>query len=206
MTISYAITVCNEDDEAVRLIRFLHSKKRKEDNIYVLLDTPKVTPWLQDQLNKFSSNDWIGLRRSAFPGDFSQWKNELNSLCKEDYIFNIDADEMPSEHLIEVLPFVIDQGADVILVPRINIVESITDEHIQKWGWKKDENERINWPDYQWRLYKNVPYIKWINKVHERLDGFRTYALLPAEDDYALLHVKTIERQEKQNNLYEKYI
>jgi len=203
MKISYAITVCNEDDEAVRLIQFLHSKKRKEDNIYVLLDTPKVTPWLQDQLNKFSSNDWITLKPSAFTGDFSQWKNELNSLCKEDYIFNIDADEMPSEHLIEVLPFVIDQGADVILVPRVNTVEGITDEHIQKWGWRKNEQDWINWPDYQWRIYKNVPYIKWINKVHERLEGFQTYSFLPQEEIYALYHSKSISRQENQNSFYD---
>lgn len=203
MTISYAITVCNEDDEAVRLIRFLYSKKRKEDNIYVLLDTPKVTPWLQDQLNKFSSNDWIGLRQSAFGGDFSQWKNELNSLCKEDYIFNIDADEMPSEHLIEILPYIISQGSDAILVPRVNIVEGITNEHIQKWGWRKNEQDWINWPDYQWRIYKNVPYIKWVNKVHERLEGFQTYSFLPKEEIYALYHSKSISRQEKQNSFYD---
>ncbi len=33
MKISYAITVCNENDEAVRLIDFLHKNKRPEDEI-----------------------------------------------------------------------------------------------------------------------------------------------------------------------------
>ena len=34
------------------------------------------------------------------------------------------------------------------------------------------------------------------------LDGFKKYAPLPAEDEFCLLHPKTIERQEKQNEFY----
>ncbi len=51
-------------------------------------------------------------------------------------------------------------------------------------------------------INQNTPTIKWINKVHERLDGFKTYAPLPAEDEFCLLHPKTIEKQEKQNQFY----
>ena len=90
---------------------------------------------------------------------------------------------------------------DVYLVPRINTVSGITEEHIQRWKWNVEDN-RINFPDYQWRIYKNNSSIKWINKVHERLDGFKKYAPLPAEDEFCLLHPKTIERQEKQNEFY----
>ena len=57
--------------------------------------------------------------------------------------------------------------------------------------------------DYQWRIYKNLDKIKWINKVHERLDGFDQYATLPMEEGFALYHHKGIERQEKQNNFYD---
>jgi len=35
------------------------------------------------------------------------------------------------------------------------------------------------------------------------LDGFTQYAHLPMEEDYSLYHPKTIERQIKQNNLYD---
>jgi hypothetical protein len=90
---------------------------------------------------------------------------------------------------------------DVYLVPRINTVSGITEEHIQKWRWSV-EGDRINFPDYQWRIYKNIPSIKWINKVHERLDGFKIYSTLPAQDEFCLLHPKTIDRQEKQNQFY----
>jgi hypothetical protein len=89
------------------------------------------------------------------------------------------------------------------LVPRVNTVKGITKEHIQKWNWHVDEYNRINWPDYQWRIWKNKPEIKWVNKVHERLEGFKTYAGLPAEEFLSLYHSKTIDRQEKQNNYYE---
>ena len=45
--------------------------------------------------------------------------------------------------------------------------------------------------------------IKWINKVHERLDGFKTFASLPPIEEFALYHPKTIDRQEKQNQYYD---
>ncbi len=60
----------------------------------------------------------------------------------------------------------------------------------------------INFPDYQWRLYQNKPDIKWKNKVHERLVGFKSYSQLPADISWCLMHHKEINRQEKQNMFY----
>ena len=206
MKISYAITVCNENDETVRLIKFLHENKRPEDEICVLLDTPRTTGWLQGQLYKFLSNEYIRLIESAFQGDFSKWKNELNEMCKGDYIFNIDADEMPSENLIKYIPEIIEQNFEVLVyaLPRINTVEGITQDHIQKWGWNVNEKGWVNYPDYQLRIYKNDPGIYWQGKVHERLNIWEEAWPLPADgDNWALFHPKTIERQEKQNELYD---
>ena len=207
MKISYAITVCNENDEAVRLIDFLHKNKRPEDEICVLLDTPRTTGWLQGQLYKFSSNEYIRLIESAFQGDFSKWKNELNAMCKGDYIFNIDADEMPSENLIKYIPEIIEENFEVLVyaLPRINTVEGLTQEHIQKWGWNVNDKGWVNYPDYQLRIYKNDPGIYWEKKVHERLNIWQEAWPLPADgDNWALYHPKTIDRQEKQNELYDK--
>jgi hypothetical protein len=206
MRISYAITVCNEEDEIVRLIDFLHKHKYPEDEICVLLDKPKASPILLDRLYRYSSANWILLKESAFQGHFADWKNELTKMCSGDYIFQIDADEIPHRFLLDNLPSVLENNSnlEVLLVPRVNTVEGITPEHVQKWGWNVDNKERVNWPDYQWRIWKNKPEIKWINKVHERLDGFKTYAPLPDDESYALSHPKTIERQEKQNEFYNK--
>jgi hypothetical protein len=60
----------------------------------------------------------------------------------------------------------------------------------------------INWSDYQMRVYKNDDTIEWINPVHEILTGYQTFAALP--DQMYFHHHKTIEKQEKQNNLYDK--
>jgi hypothetical protein len=204
MKISYAITVCNELEEVSRLLNFLHQYKRSEDEICVLLDKPKASQQLLDELYYWSSKDVIILKESAFQGHFANWKNELTKICSGDYIFQIDADEYLHLNLIEDLPSILEHNSAVELyvVPRVNTVEGLTQEHIQRWGWNVDKNKWVNWPDYQTRIYKNSPNIKWINKVHERLDGHKEFAYLPMSEEYALYHPKTIERQEKQNNYY----
>jgi hypothetical protein len=207
MKISYAITVCNEFVEIQRLIAFLLENKRPQDEIVVLVDTTKNEPTseLLGYLHRLSSNDYILLSEQKFNNHFADWKNYLTSLCKGDYIFQIDADEMPNEKLIEILPFVLEENpdCDVFLVPRVNTVDGLTQEHIQRWGWRVNDAGWVNWPDNQWRIWKNKPQIEWINKVHERLDGFKSYTTLPESEGFALYHPKTIDRQEKQNEYYD---
>ena len=205
MKISYAITVCNELEEVEKLIQFLHSNKRSEDEICVLLDKPKASDYLINQLYRYSSANWIFLKESAFSGHFADWKNELTRMCSGDYIFQIDADEMPTKDLINNLPYILEvnQELDILLVPRINTVEGLTQEHIQKWRWNINEKGWVNFPDYQWRIYRRTESIRWKNKVHEVLEGFKTYTSLPADEVYSLYHPKTIDRQKKQNNYYD---
>jgi hypothetical protein len=204
MKISYAITVCNELEEISRLINFLYQYKRSGDEICVLLDKPKASKELLFELYKYETTKQIILKESEFKGHFADWKNELMNICSGDYIFQIDADEIPNDNLIENLPAVLENNVDVILVPRVNTVQGITPQHIQAWGWKQNDKGWIQWPDHQWRIYKNIPSIKWKNKLHEVLDGYETYSNLPEVEEYALYHPKTIERQEKQNNFYSK--
>ena len=115
---------------------------------------------------------------------------------------------MVTEVLLGHLPSILENNPDneVYLVPRVNTVSGLTQEHIDKWRWNVDDEERINWPDYQWRIWKNKPEIKWVNKVHEKLEGFKTYAPLPAHTEMALIHPKDIKRQEKQNEYYSKLV
>lgn len=203
MKISYAITVCNELQEIQTLLPILLSSKRQEDEIVVLVDSSNTLDELVEYLKNLSkTSDKIKVHFDIFNKNFSDWKNLLSSLCSGDYIFQIDADEIPGVVLINNLPFLLNQDVDIVLVPRVNKVVGIQKEHISKWGWKVDEKERINWPDYQWRIYKNVPNIKWQNRVHETLTGFATYAALPPEEFLSLIHTKSIEKQEKQNNFY----
>ena len=202
MKISYAITVCNELEEVKRLVNFLLSNKRKEDEIVILYDKQNGSKEVRQYLADLPKE--IEVMRDNFSGHFADWKNLLTSFCEGDYIFQIDADEVPCTPLIESLPSILESNPelDVMLVPRVNTVEGLTQEHIQKWNWNVNSEGWVNWPDYQWRVYRNTPEIKWVNKVHERLEGFKTYTTLPMEEDYSLYHPKTIERQERQNNYY----
>ena len=205
MKISYAITISSEINEPIDLIHFIIKHKQSQDEICVLLDTPKVNTWVLSQLYIFSSSNWITLKESAFNNDFSKWKNELNRMCKGDYIFNIDADELPSETLINNVHELIEMNPEVkaFALPRVNTVEGLTQEHIQKWGWRVDDENRVNYPDYQVRIYKNIPEIYWEGKVHETLNIKKEVVSLPyGTEDWALYHPKQIERQEKQNNYY----
>lgn len=206
MKISYAITVCNEYEEIQKLVTFLKENKRIQDEVIILYDQKngdeRVAEWLTKMNIYPNIQFWRGL---WFEGHFADWKNKLTSYCTGDYIFQIDADEIPHKYLIDALPGILEENTDleVLLVPRVNTVEGLTMEHINKWGWHVDINGRVNWPDYQWRIWKNKPEIKWVNKVHERLEGFKTYAPLPAEQSLALYHPKDIARQERQNSYYE---
>lgn len=203
MKISYAITVCNEFVEIQRLINFLVTNKRKEDNIVVLYDESNGDPKIEEYLRANSINGEFTWHKDKFNKHFADWKNKLTSLCDGDYIFQIDADELPNKNLLDNLPEILtSSNIDTILVPRINTVKGLTQEHINKWGWKLNENNWVNFPDYQWRIYKNTHDIKWVNKVHERLDGFKNYAPLPSIEEYCLYHHKDIKRQEKQNSYY----
>ena len=206
MKISYAITVCNEYEEIQKLVTFLKENKRIQDEVVILYDQKngdeRVAEWLTKMNIYPNIQFWRGL---WFEGHFADWKNKLTSYCTGDYIFQIDADEMPHKYLLDALPGILEGNdeLEVLLVPRVNTVEGLTMEHIKKWGWHVDIEGRVNWPDYQWRIWKNKPEIKWVNKVHERLEGFKTYAPLPAEQSMALYHPKDIARQEKQNSYYE---
>jgi hypothetical protein len=205
MKITYAITVCNEFLEIQRLLNFLLQNKRIEDNVVVLFDSKNGDPEIEAFLRARSVNKSFFWHKAEFQGHFADWKNHLTKLCIGDYIFQIDADEIPHEKLIELLPEILQENieCDVIMVPRVNTVDGLTQEHIQKWGWRVDEKGWINWPDEQWRIYKNNSEIKWINKVHERLEGYKVWTHLPTIEEFALYHAKTIKRQEKQNTYYE---
>ena len=200
MKISYAITVCNELIEIQRFLPFLIGNKRKEDEIVIFYDTNNGTEEVENYLKSVEGIRKIGYH---FDGHFANMKNALTEACLGDYIFQIDADEMPNFYLMQYLPMLLENNdVEVLRVPRVNTVKGLTQEHTQKWGWIVDNKGRVNWPDLQWRIYKRTPEIKWKNKVHEVLDGYKTHAILPLEEEFALGHHKDIERQERQNAYY----
>lgn len=136
MKISYAITVCNELEEVTKLVNFLIENRRLEDEIVILFDKGKGTAEVWYRLQELKDEPNIILKQDTFKHHFADWKNQLTSYCSGDYIFQIDADEIPNKALILNLPVILQANPknEVYLVPRINVVEGLLDEHVKKWG------------------------------------------------------------------------
>jgi len=202
MKISYAIPVHNEYEEIDRLLEHLLKHKKEADEIVVQCDEGNTTGNVYKVLDKYK--DKVHIIEFPLNRDFANFKNNLKNHCTGDWIFQIDADELPDEYLINTLPSILknNPNTEVFWVPRINTVQGITREHIKKWGWNMDNDGRINFPDYQCRILQNTPTIQWISKVHEVLYGHKNQTQLPSNDEFYLIHPKSIERQEHQNKLY----
>ena len=218
INISFAITVCDEAYELSRLLKQLETCTIENDEIIIQVDSSNTTDEVLKIISDFEGfyNPVISRRRkiiipaikvfSNLNGDFATFKNSIKKRCSKDWIFFLDADEEISQDQIHLIREIIELNQDkveVMLVPRVNIVEGITQQHIDKWGWRVNEKGWINFPDYQFRICKNIPEIQWKNKVHEVLIGYKSLAPLPDNEIVALKHIKTIEKQEKQNNLYD---
>jgi hypothetical protein len=201
MKISYAIPVCTEHVELEILLNFLHEHIDEEDEIVVQCDQGNTIPEVYKVLYDLQQS-YI-----EFPlkGHFSNFKNNLKEHCTGDWIFQIDADELPTYHLIRNLKELLklNPTTEMFLVPRVNTVEGLTQEHIDKWRWNVNESGWVNWPDYQTRIIQNSQKIKWQNKVHEQIVGISTKGALPMEEEWSLYHHKHIDKQEHQNNFYD---
>lgn len=262
--ITFAVTVCNEYEELNRLLRNIEQVAMSDDELIVIGDKDRITDEVKKIIDFHRQTSIIDFRFELFElgNDFATYKNNFFDISSNEWIFQLDADEYLHESFSDTLHYLLEsnENLDLIKVPRINTVNGITLEHVQKWGWqiskindltdvkefKKDNPEYlllskynliieehlipykegdfnieeyedtwkeqrysvyfhkpvINFPDYQDRIYKNNKKIKWINKVHERLDGVKNYSFLPQESDWCIFHEKDIQRQERQNKFY----
>tara|TARA_Y100000361_G_C11140078_1_gene334521 strand:+ start:887 stop:1522 length:636 start_codon:yes stop_codon:yes gene_type:complete len=208
MGISFAITAYNEHEELDRLLNQIIKIVKPEDEIVIQLDS-KATIEVISLVDEFlvKNKKEYNIKRCIFNlnKDFASFKNNLKSYCAKDWIFQIDADETLSETFARVIHEVLEnnENVDLIAIPRVNIVKGLEQKDVIEWRWQLNEQGWVNWPDNQHRIFRNKPEIKWVNKVHEQIVGWTTYAELPADDDsYALYHIKDIDRQRQQNLFY----
>lgn len=209
MKISYAVTVKDEAHELYLLLRELNhhlDKVNYDFEIVILQDGEDEN--VNDVISEFPKPAFWQSR--TFDGHFGRWKNRLNEMCGGDYILQLDADELPPPILMAGVGELVKANPyDLFYIPRINVVKGITDEDIKKWGWRRTyagDLSIVNWPDWQGRLYKNIPTISWEGKVHERITGRSglVVGFLPEDQRWAITHTKTIERQRLQNSYYER--
>ncbi len=203
MKISYSILVHNETDTLEKLLKFLIKWKQPQDEIVILDDYSDDEKTKQILDFYVSAHDIVFEQRNLL-GDFASQKNHLKNMGSGDYSFNLDADEMISLWMIKNVHEIIEanEGIDLIYLPRINTVEGLTQQHAQAWRWQVNENGWVNFPDWQGRIFRNRPNIRWQYKVHEMITGYQTYATLPQDKPFCILHPKTIKKQEEQNQKY----
>jgi len=207
MKISYGITVHNEADELSRLLEILIHKTDKEDEIVICVDGDDdgVRFVLDSWTAQYGHDDMkvIKVYQRALNKDFAAQKNSVIENSTGDYIFHIDADEYPHETLLQQLKKILEiNDVDLVWIPRVNTIEGMTQEHIQKWNWRVTQKGWVNYPDYQARVFRRNDVIRWRRPLHEVITGGKTYAHLPPQEELSLYHPKTIEKQEQQNMFY----
>lgn len=205
-TITYGITVHNEVQELQKLFDSLLTYVSGNDQVIVLQDVTDPDERVSRLIETYG--DKVVHLTARLDGDFAGFKNNLLTRATCDYLFQIDADEIPSMSLLKNLKRQLQKWKkiDCFCVPRINIVHGITQNHITKWNWKQNKDGYINFPDFQMRIFKlkTKRNIHWVNKVHEVLAGCETFINLPDEDyRFCLIHEKDIRRQEAQNDFYD---
>lgn len=201
--IAYGITVCNEARELDELLTMLIPVIGKHDSVLVLQDIAQEHEAVNNIIAKYKTN--VKHVKAKLNGDFATFKNILINEAEADYLFQIDADEIPKRSLIKKIKGILRKRADsdCFLVPRINIVNGLSQQEVEKWNWTLDGKNRVNYPDYQFRIFKLNGNIKWQFKVHEELCGFKKAFYMPQKtEEYCLLHIKEIARQQKQNDFY----
>lgn len=203
--ISFLITVKDEEEYIPRLLEQLETLADIEDEIIILSDfSDYPTLSILENFRDDNSDLDIEIYFHHLNGNFGAHKNYGLEQCNGDWVFQIDADELIGFDLANNLHTLVEynQDVDMFWIPRVNLVDGLTTEDIQRWGWSVNENGWVMWPDWQPRLFRNNGNIRWVKPVHEQLAGFIKYAMLPEEEDWALYHFKDIERQRVQNALY----
>lgn len=206
LSVSYAILTHNEDESLEKLLKLLIGYKQPQDEI-VVVDDFSVNKKTINILNTYKSQG-VRWAQHALNYDFAQQRNYLKNLCKGDWIFSIDADEIPSVYLLETIHTIINQNnsVDSYKIHRINKAtdyppQALDARYVNDRGW-------FMWPDSHIRIYKNLAYMKWFPRIHEAVVGAKNCITLPEEEKYALIHERsmTYDQWYKKHILYNKLL
>lgn len=217
MNISYLITVSNETDTLNRLLSRVSELKSIEDEVIIVQDESFYDETSQTNkiINKHFKSTYYTINpiflTHKLNNNYSEHKNWGAKQCKNEWIMQLDGDECPAETLLLNIKDIIQANTNIesFWVPRINDFKGVTIEHAKKWGWRLTMSPTykrliVNWCDPQCRIFLNKPEIKWEGKLHEHITGNKNYIYLPADEDLALYHDKTIEKQIETNVRYNK--
>lgn len=219
-TISYLITCSTETDTLKRLLEVVGTiVKNSNDEVVVMIDTNSkdnkntevlLTEFALQMQYEIIEKKTCKIIMHGLDKDYSNHKNFGIDHCSNNWILQLDGDEMLPENLIgENLHSLIESNPNIeaYAIPRINDFRGVSEEHAKQWGWRLTTSTIynrpiVNFPDFQFRLFKNTPNIRFKNKLHEKIEGYNEYSFLPAEEEWAIYHDKTIETQIATNLRY----
>lgn len=135
MTIDFLIVTHNESYTLNESLTYIINHKHNDDNI-ILLDDYSTNGETNDIFKRNECH--INLYQHAFDGNFANHKNYGLSLCKSDWIFMLDGDEIPSENLILNIRDIINtlNDCDFIYIPRLNYIRNLTSDLIFSCNFK----------------------------------------------------------------------
>jgi glycosyltransferase involved in cell wall biosynthesis len=134
MFLSYLVTSHNETDSLEKLLNKLLSNKKDQHEI-ILLDDYSDNPKTLDIIQKYKEK--INFYQHNLDKNYGAHKNYGIELCKGEWIFQLDADEVPTDELIENIDLIIESNInnEVLWLPRLNYFLGVTEQDINMWGW-----------------------------------------------------------------------
>lgn len=207
LSVCFAITVCDEYEELRNLLNAIIPYVCENDEILIQGDEGNITDKVKEVIAEYS-NSISKFVEFPLNHNFGAYKSQLAKHTKCKYIFQIDADEIPHPYLMRHIHRIIyNNNLDLIRMARINIMIE-NDENFILWDnfEKYKKYDRLNFPDYQRRIYRNTESISWTQNIHEKIIGFKTNAYLPTSEKYCLLHCKHWKKQiERDNQIFNVY-
>jgi glycosyltransferase involved in cell wall biosynthesis len=202
MFLSYLVTCHNETSSLDKLLSKLVQNK-KDNHEIVLLDDYSDNPESLEIIQKYKEK--TSFHQHKLDRNYGAHKNYGIEQCKGTWIFQLDGDEYPTDLLLENIDVVLESNVDneVLWLPRLNYFADVTELDVKTWGWNYQDG-MINYPDYQSRIYRNLSHIRYQRRLHEKVEGFKSYTFVPPQKDYAIVHEKTIEKQRQTNLNYNK--
>lgn len=202
MFLSYLVTSHNETTSLDKLLSKLVQNK-KDNHEIILLDDYSDNQTTLEIIQKYKES--VVFHQHKLERNYGAHKNYGIEQCKGQWIFQLDGDECPTDLLLENIDIVLEsnEANEVIWLPRMNFFIGVTQADANQWGWRLHDG-MVNFPDYQSRIYKNLSHIRYQRRLHEKVEGFKSYTFVPPQTDYAIIHEKSIEKQRQTNLNYNK--
>lgn len=135
----------------------------------------------------------ICIARRPFLGNFADQRNHGLDLLHAEWVFELDADEVPSVPLLGGLRAICQDAdraqMDVVGIPRLNFLDG-----------RLVQSPGARGLDYQYRLHRRA--CRWRGAVHEEVVGYRARYELELSEGHYLLHDKSSERHAARNAYY----